>query len=81
MEEILTRMQGLVADSFIYAERALYADSLITFAQRRTAMCRDILAGTDSLLVLSLRQNESTFWEEIPDIVWFGLGVYVGGKN
>ena len=80
MDEITIRLVNLLADSSIYVERALIADSLIMFAQNRTVMCRDILAGTDSLLNLSLKQG-TDFWDEIPDVLWFGLGLWLGTKN
>ena len=81
MEEITTRIANLVADSSTYVERALIADSLIMYAQKRTGMCRDMLAGTDSLLEMSLKQTKGSFWQEIPDVVWLGVGLWIGAKT
>lgn len=78
--EVTARLENLVADSTLHIERAAVADSLYRVASGRATACTVVLAQTDTVLSLALRQRKKPFWEKIPDVVWFGAGVYVGSR-
>lgn len=77
--DVTHRLESLQDSTAKLVTRALYADSLSSLLTFRVTQCRSVLAATDTVLDLALK-NRGTIWDKIPDWIYFGLGVYIGSK-